>query len=76
MIEALDREELQQVQQAVEERLRQQGRTATHESFHQALLAAGLVRRIKTPPPRGAKDRPLVPIRGKPLSQTVTEERR
>ena len=76
MIEALDSEELRQVQQAVEERLRQQGKTPAHATFHQALLAAGLVKRIKTPPPHRAEERPPVAIRGKPLSQTVREERR
>ena len=45
-------------------------------SFYQALLASGLVTRIKQPSRDQAFERPLIQIQGKPLSETIIEERR
>jgi hypothetical protein len=69
-------EELQLVRSAVEERLQQEDETTAQQAFHQALLAAGLVKEIKVTPARVHGERPLVPIQGKPLSATIIEERR
>lgn len=46
-----------------------------HAALHARLLAEGLLRRI---PPRRAAQRDFepVPIEGKPLSETIIEERR
>jgi hypothetical protein len=45
-------------------------------AFHQALLGAGLVKRIN-PQRRGEKPRfQLIQVLGKPLSETIIEERR
>jgi hypothetical protein len=75
-IQELDAEELRQLQQAVQERLAQQAEADARETFHQALLASGLVKALKTPSGHPAADRPLVPIQGKPLSETLLEDRR
>ena len=48
----------------------------TGTSGNQALIAAGVVKQIKAVPPRVHKERPLVPIQGKPLPETIIEERR
>ena len=76
MIQQLDPDELRQVQRAVEARLKQQDEAAALEAFHQALVASGLVKTIKRVLPRSDEGRPLVPIQGKPLSETIIEERR
>lgn len=76
IIKGLRKDELRQVQQAVEAQLDETGEAAAREAFHQALLDAGLVKQIKTPPMRDERERPLVTIRGKPLSETIIEERR
>ncbi len=44
-------------------------------AVHQALLDAGIVKKIKTPPVNFS-EAPAVPIQGKPLSKTIIEERR
>lgn len=46
------------------------------KAFEQAVLASGLMKRI--PPPRDPKtaDRPLITVQGKPVSETIIEERR
>ena len=76
ILEELSVEELRQVQSAVEERLRREDKVTPQQAFHQALLAAGLVKEIKAAPARVHGERPLVPIQGKPLSETIIEERR
>jgi hypothetical protein len=72
----LDLEELRRLQQAIEERLSEGGYTPEEERAHQALLAAGLVTEIKPRFGGSGVERPLVPIQGKPLSETILEERR
>jgi hypothetical protein len=76
IIQALETDELRQVQQAVQARLAQADEVAAREAFHRALLDSGLVKQIKTPTVHAGGERPLVPIEGKPLSETVIEERR
>jgi hypothetical protein len=46
------------------------------KAFEQAVLASGLMKRI--PPPRDPKTagRPLITVYGKPVSETIIEERR
>ena len=46
------------------------------EQFLQALLAGGLIAEIKRPDRSSKMDREPVPIRGKPLSETIIEDRR
>jgi hypothetical protein len=74
-IQTLEPEELRQVQRAIEQQLESQ-ETVEEERFLNALLASGLVKEIKRPPRDSKIERPLVPIQGKPLSETIIEERR
>ncbi len=75
-IKTLEPNELLQVSRAVQERLVSEGEVRKRQAFHQALLASGLVRQIKTPLPLDISERRLVQVQGKPVSQTIIEERR
>jgi hypothetical protein len=44
--------------------------------FHQSLLDAGLVKQIKRPSSQPITERRLIEIEGKPISETIIEERR
>ncbi|MDE0425485.1 MAG: hypothetical protein OXN25_11495 [Candidatus Poribacteria bacterium] len=46
------------------------------EVFHQALLSKGLVKEVKNPSVTDAIERQLIEVKGKPVSQTIIEERR
>jgi hypothetical protein len=76
LIEELNEAELQQVQAAIQERLAADDEAARMERVHQALLTSGLVKKIKRPIPRSGEEPPAVPIKGKPISETIIEERR
>lgn len=75
-IKTLDPNELLQVSQCVQERLAPREEALKRQAFHQALRASGLVRQIKTPPPIDVSKQRLVQVQGKPVSQTIIEERR
>jgi hypothetical protein len=75
-IKTLEPNELLQVSRAVQERLVSEGEVRKRQSFHQALLASGLVRQIKTPLPLDISERQLVQVQGDLVSQTIIEERR
>ncbi|MBW7882139.1 MAG: hypothetical protein H3C34_05785 [Caldilineaceae bacterium] len=75
-IKTLEPEELLQVSRAVRERLVSQEEERKRQMFYQTLLASGLVRQIKTPPSIDVSRRRLAQIQGKPVSQTIIEERR
>ena len=51
-------------------------REAAREAALQVLEASGLVKEIKRTPMAARPERPLIPIQGKPLSETIIEERR
>ncbi len=74
-LKSLEMIELQQLNQAVQDRLASQ--IADEQTvFHQALLESGLVRQIKIPSLRKSNERRLVEIEGQPISETILEERR
>jgi hypothetical protein len=75
-VRELDEEQLRQVQRAVIEQLARRAEATDRDRFHLALLESGLVKEIKMPLPRDESTRPLVEIKGKPLSETIIEERR
>jgi hypothetical protein len=75
-LSTLERDELQRVQQAVEARLASNTKEDTEEGFVQALLQAGLIAQIKRPDRSQQREHRLVPIQGKPLSETIIEDRR
>jgi Putative addiction module component len=74
-IEMLETEELQQLQQSIQSRLAQH-QMAQQAGFLQTLLASGLTQQIKYPTSHPSTKRRLVEIQGKPLSETILEERR
>jgi len=75
-LDALKPEELQQLEDAVRERLRPASEEEKEAAFDQALLAAGLITHI--PPPRDPSkaERPTFEVQGEPLSETIIRERR
>ena len=44
--------------------------------FHQVLLSQGLVKEVKKPLIRNKTERQLIEVKGKPVSQTIIEERK
>ena len=75
-INTLEPEELLQVQQAVQARLAPAGHSPEEERVLQEMLKVGLLTEIKPCRTDRQGVSPLVPIQGKPLSETIREERR
>ena len=78
-LETLGPGELEQVERAVRGRLAADDEARKREAFDRALVASGLVKEIKNPTPqqlRDMLDRPLITVKGKPISETAIEERR
>ena len=44
--------------------------------FHQVLLSQGLVKEVKKPRVTATIERQLIEVKGKPVSQTIIEERK
>ena len=55
--------------------LREQDETDKLEVFHQALLSQGLVKEVKKSHVPAAIERQLIEVKGKPVSETIIEER-
>ena len=75
-IKGLEPEELLQVQQAVQMQLTQTGYSPEEERVLQEMLKVGLLTELKPRRTDRQVTLPLVPIQGKPLSETIREERR
>lgn len=75
-IETLELEELQQLNQAIQRYLADKQQTPQQVTFHQALLASGLVKHLKQPSYTQQTKRRLIQVQGKPVSETIIEERR
>ncbi len=75
-IKTLEPDELMQVQQAVQAQLAPAGYAPEEERVLQEMLKVGLL--TETKPRRTDRQSvyPRVPIQGKPLSETILEERR
>lgn len=73
---SLEPDELRQLSQAVLEQLSPQEEARKREAFHQALLSAGLIRQINRPRRGIEGQRQLIEVQGKPVSETIIEERR
>ena len=56
--------------------LKEQDEADKLEAFHQVLLAQGLVREVKKHHVSDTIERQLIEIKGKPVSQTIIEERK
>ena len=60
----------------LQELLKEQDEADKLEVFHQVLLSQGLVKEVKKPHIPNPADRQLVEVKGKPVSQTIIEERK
>ena len=56
--------------------LKEQDEADKLEVFHQVLLSQGLVKEVKKPHVTNTLERQLIEIKGKPVSQTIIEERK
>jgi hypothetical protein len=75
-VKTLSPNEQRRLQGVLDEILNQQEETRKMKAFHQALLASGLVKTIKTPSLTSTGERKLIRVQGKPVSETIIEERR
>jgi hypothetical protein len=75
-LQALEPSELQQLNQVIQKHLKDTEASVERVAFHQALVRSGLVRQIKNPTFEQKLQQPLIQVQGKPVSQTVVEERR
>lgn len=75
-VKALSLLEQQQLRKLLDEMLAQQEEAAKMDAFHQALMVAGLVKAFHTPRATSIADSRLIQVKGKPLSETIVEERR
>lgn len=79
---ALEQSELQLLQSAVQTHLAQDASIPTEDppearaAFYADLLKAGVITEIHTRQPQAYKKRRLAEVEGKPLSETIIEERR
>ncbi|MBD2505941.1 hypothetical protein H6G91_01410 [Nostoc muscorum FACHB-395] len=75
-IETLELKELQQLNQTIEKYLADNEETLKQAAFHQALIDSGLVKQIKHPTYESLTERRLIHAEGKPISESIIEERR
>lgn len=75
-LKTLEPSELQQLSQALQRYLADGETSIKRGSFHQALVASGLVRQIKTPTFELKARQSLIQSQGESVSQTIIEERR
>ncbi|HEY9906072.1 MAG TPA: hypothetical protein V6D18_00530 [Thermosynechococcaceae cyanobacterium] len=73
-LQTLEPAELQQLNQAVQNRL-ENLQPANHANFYSDLLTSGLIRQIKSPSSQ-QPSRSLIEVQGEPVSRTIIEERR
>jgi hypothetical protein len=72
----MDVEDLKQLNQAIEKCLETKQEINNQTAFHQALLNSGLVKQIKLYSSHTSTQQQLIQVEGKPLSETIVEERR
>jgi hypothetical protein len=75
-LEALDLEELRQLNQTIQKYLANKETTDKQVAFHQDLIDSGLVKQIKYTNYEPIAERGLIKVQGKPVSETIIEERR
>ncbi|MEH1829727.1 MAG: hypothetical protein V7L22_31065 [Nostoc sp.] len=73
-LETLELKELQQLHQTIQKYLNEE--TIKQAAFHQALIDSGLVKQIKHPTYEPITERRLIHAEGKPVSESIIEERR
>lgn len=75
-LETLEIEELQQLNQTIQKYLADKEETLKQAAFHQAMIDSALVKQIKYPVYEPITERQLIQVEGKPVSETIIEERR
>jgi hypothetical protein len=75
-LEMLEIFELHQLNKAIHKYLAQKQATTQQAKFHQALLTSGLVKKINYLSYSQLTERRLIQVQGKPVSETIIEERR
>ena len=75
-VQTLTLDEQRRLRSSLDQRLAVQDEAARMEAFHQALIKSGLVTAIKPPTAAEIGERRLIEVKGKPLSETIIEERR
>lgn len=75
-LDTLQAEELQQLGDAVRIRLGHASEEEKKAALQRAMLAAGLISRIKPPRTSENAERPLIEVQGEPVSETIIRERR
>lgn len=74
-LDILEPEELQQLNQAIQRYLIEQEQVTQRTTFHEALLTSGLVKQLKQPAYNQQPEQRLIQVDGKPVSETIIEER-
>ncbi len=74
-IKTLEADELREVERTVRQLLATPEKAAEREAVLRVLQDSGLVKEVKRPPMDADRERPLISIQGKPLSETIIEER-
>jgi hypothetical protein len=77
-VKALTPGEMRQVRELIDSLLEQPAAASPEELLAQRLLAAGIISELpkRLPPPEHLKDFKPVEVKGKPVSETIIEERR
>jgi hypothetical protein len=75
-LETLEIEEIKQLNETVQKYLAEREDTLKKAAFHQVLINSGLVKQIKHPAYQAIAEKKLIDIEGKPVSETIIEERR
>lgn len=75
-LEELEVNELQELNQVIRQYIANQEESCQKVAFHEALLSSGLVKQIKRPIYRQTTQEQLIHLEGKPISETIIEERR
>ena len=74
VIKTLSPNELKYLRNLLDEYLPIEGEIEKRDAFHRSLMVKGLVRELKKP--TKTIERRLIKAKGKPVSQTIIEERR
>jgi hypothetical protein len=74
-LETLEPKELEQLSQAIQTRLNVTDSSKKMTKFYESLLSSGFIRQVKSPL-LGQIRQPLIEVKGKPISETIIEERR
>lgn len=75
-LEMLEIVELHQLNRAIDKYLVQKQATTQQAKFHQALLTSGLVKKINHLCYSQPTERQPIQVQGKPISETIIDERR